>query len=1001
MTVAQRHHYKKPNTTKNLQPQMSSLSATELSRLHRQRRLECSSPIHRVTPINLKRDKRRGRRNSGNGGLNVSADAVPTSKELTVSSAAYSFDEEVIAANCTTNEGFSKDAGEIVKSPPLGLITATPSTNHNRSFSFSSFSVPTDTTTESFKSPAPHAATANAVTPPDSPGHPSATPVAYNAMSPNRRPSPTPSLGTYLDNKPANNRTPNRPVSRSNSSRSMPQKVSSKKKSKSSGKSKKSFETDMPMDELMAVGNTRSKSRDSRRPPTRNTSLLTDRVLNTSADDSLACASLPSSATSTALVVARNPKLTTTAGVLNRLAEALQLETPPYDMSAEELHLWDVVQNLTKEAATNQYAINSSGPNTSTQDATYWKQKYEQREKEWSTEQSEHDRALRAIQRVLADVTTEREDAVEKLKEELEISQQQRDATILKLTQKLKEMQQEVNAAKGSESEQVSDLKSRLELLQNGNAELQQDLATNQDKVTGLESALQQQETEAGELNKAVKDLREMNEKQAQHVGHLEEEMNDLRLKSGDASKGETSLKMDANDDQDLRKELDEKTSSLENAKMIIASLENANGSLARELRAKLKEKEEELAKLTSTSADRKRTLDSLATELRELQRQQHQPRLPPKQLANQRVLCQLLEKNVKALRQAAVQHEARNDQSSVDRISQIVSETFTSLKQNLESWDTYIKSNGQEVAEPSNNHHPGLETLLSRKNEELKVLKKEIEQIKAGSNQETLQLQQEVESLKQQLSANNEALVKKGRELAVLKDSLNLEENGVGYISDDGTDGDETEQPIESAGHFPGSTEFSGSLLVHGGPGVAMVHPNSAEMSGATAAEIQMLKNEIIKQQKEREANASQLRAEKESLANAKMIISSLEKANKSMLEDLRSRLQDSNTAIASLLEKSIEHEKTIAMLRKELDTCRQEKEKEEQKATANLTKLRDENMVFSMRLSAKDREVEELQNTLAQYEGQEVPISKVRLSSVEEKKDDPESDEDSMPLN
>ena len=76
----------------------------------------------------------------------------------------------------------------------------------------------------------------------------------------------------------------------------------------------------------------------------------------------------------------------------------------------------------------------------------------------------------------------------------------------------------------------------------------------------------------------------------------------------------------------------------------------------------------------------------------------------------------------------------------------------------------------------------------------------------------------------------------------------------------------------------------------------------------------------------------AKELKTEKESLANAKMIISSLEKANKSMMEDLRSRLHDSNTAIASLLEKSMESEKTTAKLQAELEALRKEKAKNEQ---------------------------------------------------------------------
>jgi hypothetical protein len=52
------------------------------------------------------------------------------------------------------------------------------------------------------------------------------------------------------------------------------------------------------------------------------------------------------------------------------------------------------------------------------------------------------------------------------------------------------------------------------------------------------------------------------------------------------------------------------------------------------------------------------------------------------------------------------------------------------------------------------------------------------------------------------------------------------------------------------------------------------------------------------------KEKLAKELKTQRESLVNAKMIISSLERANNSMMEDLRQRLHDSSTAIASLTE-------------------------------------------------------------------------------------------------
>jgi hypothetical protein len=57
-------------------------------------------------------------------------------------------------------------------------------------------------------------------------------------------------------------------------------------------------------------------------------------------------------------------------------------------------------------------------------------------------------------------------------------------------------------------------------------------------------------------------------------------------------------------------------------------------------------------------------------------------------------------------------------------------------------------------------------------------------------------------------------------------------------------------------------------------------------------------------------------LKAEKDSLANAKMIIASLEEASKSMMEDKQSKLKDNNIAIASLLDKSLENNLSVSIL-------------------------------------------------------------------------------------
>ena len=981
---------------------MTVLSATELSRLHRQRRLESKSPMHRASPATISSIQRRSRKEKESQSKSGQCNSDEAGKSLVNASVSYSFDEEVTAATSSSSNSVGPTEIKVKNNNnnnQVAIVSSSvnvPLSQRNRSLSFSSFSMPATSLAdrdqqqhqprdpEGFVSPSSQTNIVAAVTPD------SATPIdVQGPRNGNAFTSPVSSLRFFLDSHGARGTPKPGSLSRSSSTKSMPLALADAE----------SFDSDVPMDELMAGGSSRGMSsrNHSRLPPSMRRSLMDTPLLteagfcgsgsNVASPETTTLALLPRSTSSTELTVP------TPSPNLHRMAEALQLRVCPALMTADEQHLWDVVQNLVNGQNKN----DSGAKDSNGSDAAYWEQKYRHAESEWKEQQKESDKAVRAIQRVLADVSSEREQTVVKLQEDLQRTQDQRDDTILKLTHKLKEMKQEISTMKqqqqddegeascttgasnssvtGGSTEDDTTLDSHGEV-----ADLKRQLKELQDAQTG------KSRSSTSVNDQEVLQLREANARQAQEIADLKEHMV--------ATRPESRAGGTVRDQDDLLQELHEKNASLENAKMIIASLENANGSLARELRAKLKEKEDELSNLTSTSADRKRTLDSLATELRELQRQQQKPRMSKKQIASQKSLCQLLEKNVKTLRKAAVQHEAMNDQKSVDQISQIVSETFTSLKHNLESWDAYLKNMDVPELQDDNDGSSGpfMESALAKKHDETKTLRKELDRIQSDSSQEIEKLTKELQTVKDQLNVHIEMLAKKDQELTVLRDSLNLEDEN-GYISDDVTEAfDEPENPAARS-NLDG---FSGSLLLNGGSGIHSANPNAAEMSDATAAEIQMLKNEIIQQQKERESNAAKLRAEKESLANAKMIISSLEKANKSMLEDLRSRLQDSNTAIASLLEKSMEHEKTIDGLRKELESVRQERETDGKKAEAKMAKLRDENLVFSMRLASKDREVEDLQDTLSQYEGHEVHISKMRLSSVEEKKEDPASDDE-----
>merc|ERR1712194_280376 len=112
---------------------------------------------------------------------------------------------------------------------------------------------------------------------------------------------------------------------------------------------------------------------------------------------------------------------------------------------------------------------------------------------------------------------------------------------------------------------------------------------------------------------------------------------------------------------------------------------------------------------------------------------------------------------------------------------------------------------------------------------------------------------------------------------------------------------------------------------------------------------EIESLKRGLMEALGEKESASKELQARRESLANAKMIISSLEKANKGMMEDLRSRLQDSNAAMQSLLNKSTEHKEAAEDLRTKVQKLEQEKLEERQKYEDEMEILRRQSPSFT----------------------------------------------------
>ena len=640
---------------------------------------------------------------------------------------------------------------------------------------------------------------------------------------------------------------------------------------------------------------------------------------------------------------------------IRRLCHAIQSQGPrPPNLSIEEQMLWDTMQRVRQDA--HQEGLRHAATRNEI-DPRWDTAGFEELREQAVSQQLDNSRSLQAIQRILSDVQLQ-DYPLEHNQNNDDDDQHHHTVGGASSTKAASESPHD-NVDLQAMSEHIVSLER--ELLNSGVVEPVVQV-TVEPYGSEYEAIIERLEQENEELLEKVewKDM---------VIEQLEKQVETVSVHRGRIDSVDTAATFmpesphNASWEQidEIRTELSEKSAALENAKLIIASLENASGSLAAELKRKLGQRDEEMKQLRHELSTKQRTLDTLATELRDVQKAA--AAVPPHHTEAAQVrrlqLSSRLETNLAEIRAAAVILESTQDATAVTNLSELLSDSASALRDGID-----VIENGL----PDERRGPlRLHKELEEKNRALNILEDKLraqvaeasryritsEDMLRRRDKEISALHAEVKILRQQCTTNMEVLTRKERELAVLRDSLRVDDDdGVGYISDDDDADDDDDQPHAesdvpeshksihhlSVDYGPTQAAALATLLSHTTtttnstdashsfdsglnhrnrlPAVAAVDP-----SVTTNEEVESIRAELTMARTEAEKAQRQLMVEKESLSNAKMIISSLD----SMMEGLRTRLQDSNTAIASLLEKSMESERTSALLRSELDSLKQ----------------------------------------------------------------------------
>lgn len=649
------------------------------------------------------------------------------------------------------------------------------------------------------------------------------------------------------------------------------------------------------------------------------------------------------------------------------LCQALLENGPrPAHLTLEEKALWDTMQCVRHQAhqegmqQAKKEILSTSGihqRNGSPQSVdTSWDVGFVELQEQAVSQQRDNSRSLQAIQRILSEVQAERDQVALTLQDH-----------------RYRDIEETGGTSSGKTIDNEKEAMHRdLLAMSEHIVSLERELLNNHvEPEPEVRVTVEPYDTNGSEFEVIIERLEQENEALVEKIEwkdmvieQLEKQVDSVKVRRGtiDSVDSAASVMSETQTSHfqidEMRKELAEKSAALENAKMIIASLENASGSLAADLKRKLRERDDDLKNLQNELSEKQRTLDALARELRDVQNAaamavplQNTEAAQVKRLQ----LSSRLETNLAEIRAAAVILESTQDATAVSNLSELLSDSAIALRDGID-----VIENGL----PDESRGPlRLHRELEEKNAALTILEDKLraqsaeasryritsEDILRRREEEISALHAEIKILRQQCTTNMEVLTRKERELAVLRDSLRVDDDGVGYISDDDEadedDQNSASQPESKAIHHlsvdygPSQAEALATLLSHTSANHSfdsrLNRDGTAAMQAAAAAvavsqsatsneELESLRAELNMARMESEKAQRQLLVEKESLSNAKMIISSLERASKTMMEDLRARLQDSNTAIASLLEKSMESEKTSARLRLELDALK-----------------------------------------------------------------------------
>ena len=431
-----------------------------------------------------------------------------------------------------------------------------------------------------------------------------------------------------------------------------------------------------------------------------------------------------------------------------------------------------------------------------------------------------------------------------------------------------------------------------------------------------------------------IDELNDGNEQDV-HVWEQEKELIDARRKiNALQSILDNEQKNSSEEKEAILKVLQTKNEALENAKMIIASLQNARSESLKTLNDTLSQKEEEICSLQNLTDEEKKRSTILQLEIEKYRNH----------IADNTFM----------------KPDVREEGKNKDLVSAVLNQISFAIQGCTDANDNNVNDNlisytltedTNSVIDDTDIPMDELQRKLAKKSKLIKVFEEEVEYMDTALNESNDRIND--------LETENMDLIERMDQLG--KDKDILINNLVDRIKLTEEDLDEKKSKVIALEKKNLQTLNEGYAEINR---LKKESLNAQASMNQMQASIDQLQSLLDVSNSKNVSLKNDLSSTEESLRNAKMIISSLEKSNRRMLDDFKNKLQESAGNLTNIKSHSTEKDAEILKIRNELDELRVMRKKELEWNTSEIQRLNDINSENASKIAELEKEIKRLKS-------------------------------------